>query len=196
MYGMGDAIMGTGLATGDGKAASAARSAIFSPLLEEVSISGARGVLVNITGGPDLSLFDVNEASSIIRDAAGDDANIIFGAVIDPRLGEEMRVTVIATGFGGRLSKIQLVPDEEPELLVPSGSRGLRSTGRVRVSGSPIDMFVPEMPANRLTGFNLAEGDVLAQPSNGDEAENLDVPAFVRKHFVRTEPGRTQDTEL
>ena len=187
MYGMGDAIMGTGRAEGDGKAATAARSAIFSPLLEDVSISGARGVLVNITGGPDLALHDVNEASSIIRDAAGDDANIIFGAVIDYNLGDEIRVTVIATGFGGsRPARPHIALAEEPEFSMPSG----RKSVRMNIGGNALDMFVPDMPVtNRLTGLNLAEGEVLAQPGNGSESDNLDVPAFVRKHFVRTEPA-------
>jgi cell division protein FtsZ len=97
---MGDALMGTGLGEGDDRAASAARQAVTSPLLEEVSISGAKGVLVNITGGEDLTLTDVNEATSIIYDAAGDDANLFFGAVIDPARAGRVQVTVIATGIG------------------------------------------------------------------------------------------------
>jgi len=97
----GDALMGTGSGQGEEKAIDAARTAISSPLLEEVSISGAGGVLINVTGGPDMSLFDVNTATSLIYEAAGEDANIIFGAVIDPSMDDQMRVTVIATGFGG-----------------------------------------------------------------------------------------------
>jgi cell division protein FtsZ len=77
----------------------ATQQAISSPLLEEATIEGAKGVLINITGGPDLTLFEVNEASSIIREAADDDANIIFGAVIDETMRDEMKITVIATGF-------------------------------------------------------------------------------------------------
>jgi cell division protein FtsZ len=100
MNGMGVALMGTGMARGDERAAEAARAAISSPLLEDLSIDGAHGVLINITGGPDLSLFEVNEASSLIQEAAHEDANIIFGAVIDESMPEgEMRVTVIATGL-------------------------------------------------------------------------------------------------
>jgi cell division protein FtsZ len=97
---MGDALMGTGHGKGEEKAADAARQAICSPLLENVSISGAKGVLINVTGGEDMTLFDVNAATSLIYEAAGADANIIFGAVIDPTMHDEMRVTVIATGFG------------------------------------------------------------------------------------------------
>jgi cell division protein FtsZ len=101
---MGDALMGTGRATGENRAANAARQSVTSPLLEEVSVSGARGVLVNITGGPDLSLTDVHEATSVIYEAAGDEANIFFGAVIDPKYSNEIQVTVIATGIGEALA--------------------------------------------------------------------------------------------
>jgi cell division protein FtsZ len=99
MQGMGMALMGAGRATGENRAIEATQQAISSPLLEEATIQGAKGVLINITGGPDLTLFEVNAASSIIRESADDDANIIFGAVIDDTLTDEMRITVIATGF-------------------------------------------------------------------------------------------------
>jgi len=99
MQGMGIALMGTGIAEGENRATEATQRAIASPLLEEASIEGARGILVNITGGPDLGLHEVNEASSIIREAADDEANIIFGAVIDERMENQMKITVIATGF-------------------------------------------------------------------------------------------------
>ncbi|HVJ48204.1 cell division protein FtsZ [Desulfitobacterium sp.] len=98
MKNTGSALMGIGQATGENRAADAARKAISSPLLE-TSIEGAKGVLLNITGGPNMTLFEVNEASEIIAEAADPDANIIFGAVIDESLKEEVRVTVIATGF-------------------------------------------------------------------------------------------------
>jgi len=100
MEGMGMALMGAGRASGENRAAEATQQAISSPLLEEATIQGAKGVLINITGGPDLTLFEVNAASTIIREAADDDANIIFGAVIDENLRDEMKITVIATGFG------------------------------------------------------------------------------------------------
>ncbi len=99
MKNMGEAIMGTGIATGDERAVLAAQQAISSPLLDDASIKGAQGVLVNITGGNDLTLMEANEATSIIFEEAGPSANIIFGAVIDPNMHEEIRVTVIATGF-------------------------------------------------------------------------------------------------
>src|SRR5439155_2582386 len=97
---MGMAMMGAAIAQGENRAVEAAQKAISSPLLEEVSIKGARGVLINITGGPDLSLHEVNEAATLIQEEADEEANIIFGAVIDESMGDEVRITVIATGFG------------------------------------------------------------------------------------------------
>jgi cell division protein FtsZ len=100
MSGMGFAMMGTGVAEGQDRAMEAARRAISSPLLEGASVTGARGVIINVTGGPDLSLVEVSEASSIVQEAADEDANIIFGAVVDPTLKGKVKITVIATGFG------------------------------------------------------------------------------------------------
>jgi cell division protein FtsZ len=114
MMEMGDALMCTGHGSGEEKAIDAARSAITSPLLEKVSIRGARGVLINVTGGEDMTLFDVNAATSLIYEEAGDDANIIFGAVIDPAMKEQMRITVIATGIGDRE---RFVKREEPAIV-------------------------------------------------------------------------------
>src|SRR5437870_6214629 len=101
MAGMGLAMMGTGVAEGQDRAMEAARRAISSPLLEGASVNGSRGVIINVTGGPDLSLVEVSEASSIVQEAADEDANIIFGAVVDPSLKGKVKITVIATGFGG-----------------------------------------------------------------------------------------------
>ncbi|MCB9072921.1 MAG: cell division protein FtsZ [Bdellovibrionaceae bacterium] len=110
MSSQGMAIMGTGAATGDNRAVEAATQAISSPLLENISIDGATGIIINITGGKDLSLHEVDEASTLITEAAHEDAEIIFGAVIDESLGDEVRVTVIATGFGAEAVKMQLPP--------------------------------------------------------------------------------------
>jgi len=96
---MGLALMGTGSATGENRAVEAAQKAISSPLLEDNTIQGARGVLLNITGGPDMTLFEINEASSLIQAEAHEEANIIFGTVVDETMGDEIRITVIATGF-------------------------------------------------------------------------------------------------
>ncbi|MFC2174034.1 cell division protein FtsZ, partial [Acidobacteriota bacterium] len=99
MEGMGMALMGTGIAKGENRAMEAAKRAISSPLLDDACIDGAKGILINITGGPDLTLYEVNEASTYIQQHAAEDANIIFGMVIDPDGKEEVKVTVIATGF-------------------------------------------------------------------------------------------------
>ena len=113
----GTALMGIGMAAGENRAAEAARAAISSPLLES-SVEGATGILLNITGGTELGLFEVNDAAEIVSGAADQNANIIFGAVIDDALGDHIRVTVIATGFdkrprdGGRPAPL---PDPEPE---------------------------------------------------------------------------------
>ena len=99
---MGDAVMGSGIASGENRAVEAAHAAISSPLLDDVSISGAQGVLVNITGGPSMSLVEVDEATEIIHEAAGEDANVILGAVVDENMTDDIMVTVIATGFNRR----------------------------------------------------------------------------------------------
>ena len=99
MAGMGIAMMGTGIAEGENRAMLAAQKAISSPLLEDASVKGARGVIINVTGGPDLSLIEVSEASAIIQEAAHEEANIIFGAVVDPKMAGKVKITVIATGF-------------------------------------------------------------------------------------------------
>src|SRR5207245_8493100 len=104
MAGMGLAMMGTGVAEGQDRAVEAARRAISSPLLEGASVTGSRGVIINVTGGPDLSLVEVSEASSIVQEAADENANVIFGAVVDPTLKGKVKITVIATGFGPPMS--------------------------------------------------------------------------------------------
>lgn len=114
----GSALMGIGSASGENRASEAARLAISSPLLE-TSIEGARGVLLNITGGSSLGLFEVNEAAEIISQAADPEANIIFGAVIDERMEDEVRVTVIATGFDQMAGRREKVKQQEPDVLKP-----------------------------------------------------------------------------
>ncbi|MBC7909999.1 MAG: cell division protein FtsZ [Pyrinomonadaceae bacterium] len=152
MAGMGLALMGAGRASGENRAVEATQQAITSPLLEEATIEGAKGVLINITGGSDLTLYEVNEASSIIREAADDDANIIFGAVIDETLRDEMRITVIATGF-----------DKES---ADSGSIAANE----RMQATP-----PRY--TRTPGDDLSRPNI----SNPARPEDLDVPTFIRK---------------
>jgi cell division protein FtsZ len=129
MTGMGRALMGSGRGAGDKRAIEAAEMAINSPLLEDVSINGATGILVNITGGPDLTLAEVNEACSLIQEAADPDANIIFGSVIDPNCGDEVRITVIATGFTTRVSTEVHHPQAQT-FMRPGAHHGHSSAGR------------------------------------------------------------------
>jgi len=116
---MGLAMMGAASAAGENRAVEAAQRAISSPLLEDLSIKGARGLLINVTGGPDMSLYEVNEAASLIQEEAHEDANIIFGAVIDDQLNEEIRVTVIATGFGDMETRYAPRPVVTSPITVP-----------------------------------------------------------------------------
>src|SRR5262245_48994436 len=117
----GSALMGIGSASGENRAAEAARAAVSSPLLE-TAIDGATGILLNITGGPDIGLFEVNEAAEVVTSAADQNSNVIFGAVIDDAIGEEIRVTVIATGFGGGSRRRGLRTFEAPLPTAASSS--------------------------------------------------------------------------
>jgi len=175
MSNMGEAIMGTGTASGDEKAVLAAQQAISSPLLDNASISGAQGVLVNITGGTKMTLFEVDEAASIIFEEAGQDANLIFGAVIDPTMGDELQVTVIATGF----SKPR--PIEEP----------LHETPYTRIRQTEHTRYLTEQKNTPL--HEKEDYTEILQPENnkptirfdGDKINFLDtdmeVPAFLRR---------------
>lgn len=171
MLEMGDALMGTGEATGEDKAATAAHMAISSPLLENVSIAGARGVLINVTGGPDMTLFDVNDATSKIYDAAGAEANVIVGAVIDHRMKDTIRVTVIATGFGSGTSQPKEVIEEPKRREVSTDLFG------VPIKGDPV---VRKAPGNGGNGKRKRE---LVYTSGG----NLEVPTYIRKQMQELE---------
>ncbi|MDT7540498.1 MAG: cell division protein FtsZ [Acidobacteriota bacterium] len=152
MQGMGMALMGAGRASGEDRALKATQQAISSPLLEEATIEGAKGVLINITGGLDLTLYEVNEASMIIREAADVNANIIFGAVIDETMHDEMKITVIATGFDKEISDTGVITNA-PNSLPQGQTRYLPRTD--------------EMPSRANTGQL--------------RSDDLDVPAFIRK---------------
>ena len=148
MEGMGMALMGAGRASGENRAAEATQQAISSPLLEEATIQGAKGVLINITGGPDLTLFEVNAASTIIREAADDDANIIFGAVIDENLRDEMKITVIATGFGqesitaASAAAISTLPSPAPRYVQRPAEDPLRPMMHQRSEDLDVPTFI------------------------------------------------------
>jgi cell division protein FtsZ len=163
MADMGMAMMGTGRAAGEDRAAEAAERAISSPLLEGNSISGARGLLINITGGPDLSLYEVNEAASLIQEEAHEDANIIFGAVIDETIADEIRVTVIATGFG----EYRREPERRSSRHSPSTTPALAPVAEA--PNPPIEMELP-------TQANLSEmppPPMEAKISNGQPVRHL-----------------------
>ena len=176
---MGLAIMGTGIASGEGRARAAATAAISSPLLEDANVDGARGVIINVTGGPDLTLAEVSEASDIVYNAAHEDANIIFGAVVDPKMEGQVKITVIATGFDRGRSASPVVnqgqnptpvdltpyvtvrtPVEEP--LVVNGG------GRVVMARRP----ALDLRAAALTA---------STDENPDSGSLLDKPAFLRR---------------
>lgn len=175
---MGDAVMGTGVAAGENRAIEAAQKAIASDLLEEVSIKGAQGVLVNITGGPNMSLYEVDEATGVIRDASGDDVNVILGAVIDEKMTDEIMVTVIATGFKRK-------PSAAPS--APAGVRPILKNPKVvdRIPTGVSDLKAYEEPAYLRRGVALNLPSV--QPPEADpEKQKImkgdpDKPAFLRR---------------
>jgi len=164
----GSALMGIGHGTGDNRAIEAARAAIDSPLLE-LSIDGAKGILFNITGGPDLGMYEIDEAAKAITEAADADANIIFGAIIDEAMQGEVKITVIATGFESEQNKTQkkiFSPAERPFSDIPQ-SQMLRRD-RVSVFDEPeITKSEPEKPS-------------ISEEESDDEDE-LEVPAFIRR---------------
>ncbi len=197
MSGMGVAMMGTGVADGEGRAMQAAQRAVSSPLLEDNSVNGARGVIINVTGGPDMSLMEVNEASCVIQESAHEDANIIFGAVIDPNLTGRVKITVIATGFD-RKGSTRTVPAAALPTPVDLASY---TTHLARAEGSqaePVMQMAPAQPSsgimlppltvNRRPALELslplahgATGPVPADEGGLDLSSPFDVPAFLRR---------------
>jgi cell division protein FtsZ len=170
----GPALMGTGTGEGDNRAQEAAQEAISSPLLDEVSIAGAQGVLINITGGMDLAIDEVSMISSIIQEEAGDDAEIIFGAVHDPSLEGKVRVTVIATGFDR--SGVQ-----EENVLRPEFNRAPQRPARQAVhvpaprkvaavagGNEPVELPLQRFPERIITTEQIRE---------------LDIPTFIRRQM-------------
>ena len=160
----GDAMMGIGTHRGENRALEAAKKAIKSPLLEDVSINGAKGVLINITSGSDLTLFEVNEATSIVHEAAGKEANIIFGTVIDDTLVDEICVTVIATGFN--LSNKGMVDDqqERPQLTAVGNQETMNIPTFIRKNS----------PTPAAIGGEVESGQPLS-------TEQLEYPTFLRR---------------
>lgn len=164
----GDALMGTGIATGDNRAVEAANAAISSPLLDGVSIAGAQGILVNITGGKNMSLVEVDEATRIIHEAAGEEANVILGTVIDENMTDEIMVTVIATGFNKRAAA------QKPPRTIP------RVVDRIPVGPAELERL--DEPTFRRRGIELPLNPLRdAQEQEKINKEDPDKPAFLRK---------------
>jgi cell division protein FtsZ len=172
MKNMGEAIMGTGTAAGEERAALASQQAISSPLLDNASIAGAQGVLVNITGGENITLHEIDEATSIILEEAGESANIIVGAVIDPNMKDEIQVTVISTGFNTVNMETEI--NKHIEKSVPT--RTLQD-----LVNEPLHMQKEDAPeeANETTQKRMVFDDT--QESPGLYEKRLEVPAFLRK---------------
>jgi len=189
MSGMGVAMMGTAMAEGHTRATDAANRAISSPLLEDASVDGARGVIINVTGGPDMSLMEVNEALTIIQEAAHEEANIIFGAVVDPDLHGRVKITVIATGFD-----LPLRPATTASQLQTPVDMGAYAS-QTRAMPAPVAPQEPVLGPPRVSISRRPTLDVpLSRPlanavgqtrrmDAGEDAVDspLDVPAFLRR---------------
>ncbi len=181
----GPALMGSGFGEGDDRSQEAAQEAISSPLLDDVSIKGARGVLINITGGMDLAIDEVTQISSIIQEEAGEEAEIIFGAVHDPTLEGKIRVTVIATGFdsGGERQEEQVI---RPDFRRPGGPQ--RSAKQGSSSGSRSQPHSGEVPRRAAAGGDSGEGVVpFNRPPerkvDRSQIGELDIPTFIRRQM-------------
>jgi cell division protein FtsZ len=200
MSGAGSALMGIGSARGEGRAVQAAQAAINSPLLE-ASMEGARGVLLSIAGGSDLGLFEINEAATLVQEEAHEDANIIFGTVIDDSLGDEVRVTVIAAGFdgqslprknlepgsgrttlapgqAGQIGQSQGLPPTRPSAFQPPPSQqpgATGSTGQGAAQNGPGGL--PPRSGARAGSF----GSGRTVPVEDDGDDEVDVPPFMRR---------------
>jgi len=157
---MGIALMGTGAAEGENRAVEAAQRAISSPLLEDNTIQGARGILMNITGGPGMTLHEINEASSMIQQEAHEDANIIFGTVIDEKMGDTIRITVIATGFETGESRAKGNIAQFP---------GLRRGNNISIPTFIRDEKSADMFFDR------------EEKTEADGSEDLEIPTFLRR---------------
>lgn len=178
MHGMGMALMGTGVSSGEHRAVEAAQRAISSPLLEEASIEGAKGVLINVTGGSDMTLFEVHEAASIIQEAADEEANIIFGTVIDPKMKDEVKVTVIATGFEAATKGFLNSRGEQLSSVHPHPPHPAHSKNRPQPTPSQ---------ARTLTGQQIAvKHEEPVKPQQvGQEGEIYDPPFFRKGAFPK-----------
>jgi len=169
---MGMAMMGTGHASGPNRAREAAEAAIRSPLLEDVNLMGARGILVNITAGPDLSLGEFSEVGSTVEEFASESATVVVGTVIDPEMRDELRVTVVATGLGAKVEKpVKVVDNIAAQAQAPSARQGEGSAPNYR------DLDRPTVMRNQHPQGSAAAR--LSQPA--EDLDYLDIPAFLRR---------------
>jgi cell division protein FtsZ len=167
---MGDAVMGTGISSGKNRAVEAAQQAISSPLLEDASIAGAGGVLVNVTGGADLTLHEINEAAMIINDAIGVEANMIFGAVVDEELKDQAMITVIATGIRGTKQRAEREAPRRRK-ATPARLTPRQSVHRAVQRPSP----EPSQPSQ--------SGGMYAKESRRNSRRELEIPTFLRRQM-------------
>jgi len=186
MSGMGLAMMGTGVAEGEGRAIEAAKRAISSPLLEGASVNGARGVIINVTGGPDLSLCEVSDASTIVQEAADEDANIIFGAVVDPSMEGRVKITVIATGFdrtrAAQAPSAQADRATPTDLLHYTQQEPVAQQERLVVNGGSRFTVAPRRPVFDMGSLTNRSSSAVAPAVDPlEDASPLDVPAFLRR---------------
>ena len=166
---MGKAMMGTGTATGENRAAKAAEMAIRSPLLEDVDLSGARGILVNITSGPDFTLGEFDQVGYVIEQISDDNANVVVGTVIDPEISDQICVTVVATGLGGAQAPKTVVDNDHGE-------------GIPREAYSPTNTAVPQVLRTQAVGNTALAQEILEESTSGQEMERiLNIPAFLRR---------------
>lgn len=172
---MGDAVMGSGIAKGENRAVEAAHAAISSPLLEDVTITGAQGVLVNITGGPNMSLYEIDEATEIIHEAAGEEANVILGAVVDDEMSEEIMVTVIATGFNRR-------PGAATAATAAAQPKTVKLVDKIPTGVDELQRY--DVPAYIRRGVEIQINPYSAEPEHAREKidkTDPEKPAFLRK---------------
>lgn len=169
---MGQALMGSGTGKGENRAREAAQKAIHSPLLEDTSVEGARGILINITGGENLTLFDVNDAAMEIQKGAHESAQVIFGAVIDPRMDDEISVTVIATGFNHlEAEKAPIIQISQPQ----SDARVMNASASSSAT-APQRATISQIPFTTKTDVKKT----FASLELNEFADELDIPAFIR----------------
>ncbi len=188
MKSAGSALMGIGRASGENRAADAARQAIASPLLE-VNITGAQGLLFNVTGGPNLGLFEVNEAAEIIKEAADPEANIIFGTVIDERMGDDVMITVIATGFDSTKRREYATSAGESSVRAGRDNRDFlrelereRDRERQRMEQLGVPERVTERPFEAPAPAPTSAAPAPAQRRPTYDEVDLDIPAFLRRN--------------